>query len=86
MTIHPEQLLAARIPRIEQRYGSRDCIVYALGIGVGLDPMDEADLPFVDETRLGEAAASGGAFAFLNRKIIGPSVRQISASQRNCST
>src|SRR5438046_10464159 len=52
MTIHPEQLLAAKIPRIEQRYSSRDCILYALGIGVGLDPMDEADLPFVDETRL----------------------------------
>jgi acyl dehydratase len=52
MTINPEQLLAAKIPCIEQRYSSRDCIVYALGIGVGLDPMDEADLPFVDETRL----------------------------------
>jgi acyl dehydratase len=52
MTINPEQLLAARIPRIEQRYAARDCIVYALGIGVGLDPMDETDLPFVDETRL----------------------------------
>ena len=52
MTINPEQLLAAKIPRIEQRYTARDCIVYALGIGVGLDPMDETDLPFVDETRL----------------------------------
>lgn len=52
MTINPEQLLAAMIPRIEQRYSPRDCIIYALGIGVGLDPMDEADLPFVDETRL----------------------------------
>ncbi|WP_280153895.1 MaoC/PaaZ C-terminal domain-containing protein [Piscinibacter sp. XHJ-5] len=52
MTIDPEQLLAAKIPRIEQRYTARDCILYALGIGVGLDPMDETDLPFVDETRL----------------------------------
>ncbi len=52
MTIQPEQLLAARIPTIEQRYGWRDCVIYALGIGVGLDPMDEDDLPFVDETRL----------------------------------
>ena len=52
MTINPEQLLATPIPRIEHRYGWRDCVTYALGIGVGLDPMDEADLPFVDETRL----------------------------------
>src|SRR5690606_2374056 len=28
------------------------CILYALGLGVGLDPMDESDLRFVDETRL----------------------------------
>lgn len=52
MALNPEQLLAARIPGIEQHYGWRDCILYALGIGVGLDPMDESDLPFVDESRL----------------------------------
>lgn len=52
MALNPEQLLAARIPEIEQRYGWRDCALYALGIGVGLDPMDEADLAFVDESRL----------------------------------
>ncbi len=50
--IHPEQLFAARIPEITQRYGWRESVLYALGIGIGLDPMDEADLPFVDETRL----------------------------------
>jgi acyl dehydratase len=50
--IDPEQLFAARIPEIVQRYGWRECVLYALGIGIGLDPMDEADLPFVDETRL----------------------------------
>lgn len=52
MAINPEQLLAARIPEIEQRYDWRDCVLYSLGIGIGLDPMDEADLPFVDENRL----------------------------------
>ncbi|GAB3652797.1 MaoC/PaaZ C-terminal domain-containing protein [Ramlibacter alkalitolerans] len=50
--IDPKQLFSAQIPEIEQRYGWRDCALYALGIGVGLDPMDEADLPFLDETRL----------------------------------
>jgi acyl dehydratase len=52
MTINPEQLMAAQIPTIEQHYDWRNCVMYALGLGVGLDPMDEADLPFVDETRL----------------------------------
>jgi acyl dehydratase len=48
----PQRLLAAKIPEVEHRYGWRDCALYALGITVGLDPMDEADLPFLDETRL----------------------------------
>jgi hypothetical protein len=46
--IDEKRLLAAKIPEIEQCYGWRDCALYALGIGIGLDPMDEADLPFVD--------------------------------------
>ncbi len=52
MTIDIDQLLATELPVIEQRVTPRDCIIYALGIGIGLDPMEEQDLPFVDETRL----------------------------------
>lgn len=48
--IDPNRLLAARIPEVEQRYDWRDCVLYSLGIGVGFDPMDETDLPFLDET------------------------------------
>lgn len=50
--IDPQRLLAEPLPVIEQRIGWRDCILYALGLGVGLDPLDEADLAFVDESRL----------------------------------
>lgn len=50
--IDPERLLGEPLPVIEHAVGWRDCILYALGLGVGLDPMDETDLPFVDETRL----------------------------------
>lgn len=50
--IDPDRLRAEALPPIEQRYGWRDCILYSLGLSVGFDPMDEADLPFVDETRL----------------------------------
>lgn len=52
MAIDPHQLLAAQLPRVEQAYDWRECVLYSLGIGIGLDPMDERDLPFVDETRL----------------------------------
>ena len=37
---------------IIQRYDERDTILYALGIGVGADPMDEAELQFVYEKQL----------------------------------
>ncbi len=47
-----DKLLAARIPEIVQSYHWKECVLYALGIGIGLDPMDESDLPFVDESRL----------------------------------
>ena len=47
-----DQFWAAKIPDVVQSYSWRECVLYALGIGIGLDPMDESDLPFVDETRL----------------------------------
>ena len=50
--IDPARLMAEPLPRVEQTIGWRDCILYALGLGVGLDPLDESDLPFVDERRL----------------------------------
>ncbi len=36
-------------PEVEQSYGPRDCMLYALGVGFGADPLDGAELPFVFE-------------------------------------
>lgn len=52
MAIDINELLATKLPVIEQSVTPRDCIIYALGVGIGLDPLEEQDLPFVDETRL----------------------------------
>jgi acyl dehydratase len=52
MPINYEKLLALKIPEVEQTYGSKDCCLYALGIGLGYDPMDEAQLAFVYEKNL----------------------------------
>ncbi|MBN8479310.1 MAG: MaoC family dehydratase N-terminal domain-containing protein [Burkholderiales bacterium] len=52
MPIDPDKLLALAIPEIRQSYGWRDTVLYALGVGVGQDPVDERQLAFVDETRL----------------------------------
>jgi len=37
---------------ITQTYSQRDSILYALGIGLGMDPLDPAQLPFVYEKNL----------------------------------
>lgn len=47
MPIDPAALMALDIPETRQRYGARDAILYALGIGIGLDPFDTASQPFV---------------------------------------
>ncbi len=52
MAIDPARLLDTRIPDTQQHYDWRDCVRYALALGAGLDPVDEADLAYVDETRL----------------------------------
>jgi acyl dehydratase len=52
MTIVYDKLLALKIPDVEQSYGPKDCMLYALGVGLGLDPMDEQQLAFVYEKNL----------------------------------
>lgn len=52
MTFRPDLLLAHDFGEKRQRYEARDAILYALGLGLGSDPLDDADLAYLDETRL----------------------------------
>jgi acyl dehydratase len=52
MTINYERLMALEVPPREQAYDAKDCMLYALGIGLGQDPMNEDELPFVYEKDL----------------------------------
>jgi acyl dehydratase len=52
MPINYDQLLALNIPEVTQAYTERDAILYALGVGLGRDPMDADELPFVYERQL----------------------------------
>jgi acyl dehydratase len=52
MTIQPEALLSYDFGQIEHHYVERDAIIYALGLGLGQDPCDTEDLPFMAETGL----------------------------------
>jgi acyl dehydratase len=52
MPINYEKLLNIKIPEVEHCYTARDTMLYALGVGMGLDPMDKAQLDFVYEHSL----------------------------------
>ncbi|MBX6426575.1 MAG: MaoC family dehydratase N-terminal domain-containing protein [Variibacter sp.] len=52
MAIDYDRLMALDIPPVEQSYTVRDTILYALGLGLGRDPLDDAELSFVYEKRL----------------------------------
>lgn len=49
MALNYEAIMAYRPDDIVVSYGARDCIIYALGIGLGMDPLDAGQLRFVYE-------------------------------------
>jgi acyl dehydratase len=52
MALNYEAIMAYRPGDIRADYSQRDCILYALGIGLGMDPMDQEQLRFVYEKNL----------------------------------
>ena len=52
MAIDPQFLLALDIPDVEHTYTAKDTMLYALGLGLGHDPMNEDELAFVYEKNL----------------------------------
>ena len=52
MPIDYQKLLQWDIPQVEQQLTRRDTIIYALGVGLGADPMDQNQLQFVLEENL----------------------------------
>lgn len=49
MVLDPQKILNWPFEPVEQTYTERDTILYALGCGLGFDPLDEAQLRFVFE-------------------------------------
>lgn len=52
MAIDTDKLLAREFPEVEHRYTQRDTMLYALGVGLGTDPMSAEELRFVYEREL----------------------------------
>ena len=60
MTIVYEKLMALDIPPAEQTYTAKDCMLYALGVGLGHDPMNEDELAVRLREKSQSAADHGG--------------------------
>ncbi len=52
MAIDYERLMARQFPEILTRYGWRDSVLYALGVGLGSDPLSASELHYVYEKDL----------------------------------
>lgn len=52
MALNYERVMAHQTGDVVVSYGARDCILYALGIGLGMDPVDPGQLQFVYERNL----------------------------------
>ena len=52
MPIDPDKLLSLKFPDTEKSYTQRDVMLYALGIGLGQNPIDPHELAFVYEKNL----------------------------------
>lgn len=52
MPIDYDTLKRWPIPDQINSYDERDCMLYAMGLGYGFDPLDESELPFVFEREL----------------------------------
>ncbi|VWB10290.1 MaoC family dehydratase [Burkholderia lata] len=55
MPLQPDHLLSRRFPPIEHAYSLHDTQLYALGLGLGADPLDAGQLRYVYEGKEGES-------------------------------
>lgn len=52
MKLSHAELLALELPEKRFHYDERDCMLYAVGVGLGADPLDRGQLDFVYEKNL----------------------------------
>ncbi len=64
MPLDYQRLLSHEFPVVEQTYTERDCMLYALSVGFGRDPLAAADLPYVYERDLRVAPTMAVALGF----------------------
>ena len=70
MAIDPDKLLNRDFGSVRETYSEKDCILYALGVGMGLDPLDENCLRFVyeDDLKVPEPVRNYGSPGVLGKR------------------
>lgn len=59
-----DAVLNRPFPPLRESYTAKETILYALGVGVALNPLDETELPFVDRTKLRIVPGQAAVLAF----------------------
>lgn len=73
MALNAQRLVEHVFPQVRQDYVERDAILYALGIGLGEDPLDQTDLDYLLETRLKLLPTFAATLASLGLWVADPS-------------
>ena len=68
MAIYYPDILQQRTAARTFTYGDKDVMLYALGIGLGADPMDEQELAFVYEKNLKIVPTAATVLAAANNR------------------
>lgn len=74
MAIDRDQLMGWQFPDAVQSYTERDTILYALGLGVGADPLDREQLRFVYEDGLKALPSMGVTLGYPGFWLRGPAL------------
>ena len=69
MSINYDELMQLKASDEAFRYSDKETMLYALGIGFGRDPMNEAELPFVCENGLKTVPTMSSVIAWATRTL-----------------
>jgi acyl dehydratase len=69
-----DKLISRDFSPLEQSYSARDTILYALGVGVGADPMNPKELPFVYEKGLRIIPSQASVIAYPGAWLTDPAL------------
>lgn len=64
MALDPQALLQRRFAPVEHRFTARDTMLYALGVGLGADPLDRGQLRYVVEDGLAALPTLANVLAY----------------------